>query len=112
VVNGANADLCFVTCKLDGESTTVLIEKDRPGVSVPRVFDKLGTRAIDSAELLFDGVLQSRHSVSGVLYFAVGEVPEGHAIAASVRLCGGRGCPSQRHPPQGRRQLNWPSGVA
>jgi alkylation response protein AidB-like acyl-CoA dehydrogenase len=64
VVNGANADLCFVTCKLDGESTTVLIEKDRPGVSVPRVFDKLGTRAIDSAELLFDGVRVPAENVS------------------------------------------------
>lgn len=56
VVNGANADLCFVTCKLDGEMATVLVEKDRPGVSVATVFDKLGTRAIDSAELVFDGV--------------------------------------------------------
>ncbi|HXU46987.1 MAG TPA: acyl-CoA dehydrogenase family protein [Thermoanaerobaculia bacterium] len=53
VVNGANADLCFVTLKLDGESTTVLVEKDRPGVSVRKVFDKLGTRSIDSARIDF-----------------------------------------------------------
>jgi len=56
VVNGANADLCFVTCRLDGAMTTVLVEKDRPGVSVSHVFDKLGTRAIDSAALELDGV--------------------------------------------------------
>jgi alkylation response protein AidB-like acyl-CoA dehydrogenase len=53
VVNGANADLCFVTLRLDGEMATVLVEKERPGVQVLKVFDKLGTRAIDSAMLDF-----------------------------------------------------------
>jgi len=56
VVNGANADLCFVTLKLDGEMSTVLVEKDRPGVRVLEVFDKLGTRAIDSAAIDFADV--------------------------------------------------------
>ncbi len=56
VVNGANADLCFVTLRLDGEMATVLVEKERPGVRVLKVFDKLGTRAIDSAMLDFDAV--------------------------------------------------------
>jgi len=56
VVNGANADLCFVTLKLAGESATVLVEKERAGVSVLKVFDKLGTRAIDSAMIDFAGV--------------------------------------------------------
>ncbi len=56
VVNGFNADLCFVTLKLDGEMSTVLVEKDRPGVRVSKVFDKLGTRSIDSALIEFDGV--------------------------------------------------------
>lgn len=56
VVNGANADLCFVTLKLDGEMATVLVEKDRPGVRVLKVFDKLGTRAIDSAMIEFHEV--------------------------------------------------------
>lgn len=55
IVNGANADLCFVTLKVDGESATVLVEKDRPGVRVLKVFDKLGTRSIDQAMLDFDG---------------------------------------------------------
>lgn len=53
VVNGANADLCFVTLRLDGEMATVLVEKDRPGVQVLKVFDKLGTRTIDSAMIDF-----------------------------------------------------------
>ncbi len=56
VVNGFNADLCFVTLRLDGEMSTVLVEKDRPGVRVLKVFDKLGTRAIDSAMIDFDEV--------------------------------------------------------
>lgn len=56
VVNGLNADLCFVTLKLDGEMATVLVEKDRPGVRVLKVFDKLGTRSIDSAMIDFDQV--------------------------------------------------------
>ncbi len=56
VVNGANADLCFVTLKLDGEMSTVLVEKDRPGVQVLKVFDKLGTRSIDQALIDFHEV--------------------------------------------------------
>lgn len=56
VVNGFNADLCFVTLKIDGEMATVLVEKDRPGVRVAKVFDKLGTRSIDSALIEFDDV--------------------------------------------------------
>jgi alkylation response protein AidB-like acyl-CoA dehydrogenase len=56
VVNGAEADLCFVTLRLDGEMATVLVEKDRPGVRVTKVFDKLGTRAVDSARIDFDQV--------------------------------------------------------
>jgi alkylation response protein AidB-like acyl-CoA dehydrogenase len=56
IVNGANADLCFVTLKIEGESATVLVEKDRPGVRVLKVFDKFGTRSIDQAMLEFDGV--------------------------------------------------------
>lgn len=56
VVNGFNADLCFVTLKIDGEMATVLVEKDRPGVRVAKVFDKLGTRSIDSALIEFADV--------------------------------------------------------
>jgi acyl-CoA dehydrogenase len=56
VVNGANADLCVVTLRFDGEKATVLVEKTRPGVRVVKVFDKLGTRTIDSAMLEFDQV--------------------------------------------------------
>lgn len=33
-----------------------IVEKDRPGVSVSKHFDKLGQRAADTAEITFDGV--------------------------------------------------------
>jgi alkylation response protein AidB-like acyl-CoA dehydrogenase len=56
VINGVNADLCFVTARHQGELTTVLVEKTRPGVRVVTALDKLGTRAIDSATLDFDEV--------------------------------------------------------
>jgi len=56
IVNAVNADLCFVSLMLDGELATVLVEKDRPGVSVLKVFDKLGTRCIDSVVIGFDDV--------------------------------------------------------
>ncbi len=65
IVNGVNADLCFVSLLLDGEMATVLVEKDLPGVRILHVFDKLGTRAIDSALLEFDGVrVPATHVVS------------------------------------------------
>ncbi len=56
IVNGSNADLCFVTLKIDGEMATAVVEKERPGVQVLHVFDKLGTRSIDSAFLSFTDV--------------------------------------------------------
>ncbi|WP_460395604.1 acyl-CoA dehydrogenase family protein [Actinophytocola sediminis] len=56
VVNGANADLCFVSVELDGQPAIVLIEKPSPGVRVTHVYDKLGTRGIDSATVEFDRV--------------------------------------------------------
>ena len=55
IVNGTNADLCFVTLKVDGEMATVLVEKDRPGVRVAsRCSTSSATRSIDSAMLDFD----------------------------------------------------------
>ncbi len=64
VINGANADLCFVTLRLDGEMATVLVEAARRGVRVVKVHDKLGTRAIDSATLEFDQVRVPRANLA------------------------------------------------
>ncbi|MEV5176631.1 acyl-CoA dehydrogenase family protein [Streptomyces flaveolus] len=63
VVNGAVADLCFVAADLDGQPAIVLVEKDRPGVRVRHVYDKLGTRSVDSALLEFDAVRVPRSHV-------------------------------------------------
>jgi alkylation response protein AidB-like acyl-CoA dehydrogenase len=54
VVNGAIADLCFVSVQLDGEPAVVLVEKATPGVRVTEVYDKFGTRSVDSAQVEFD----------------------------------------------------------
>lgn len=65
IVNGYNSDLCFMSLMLDGEMATVVIEKDRPGVRVVEVLDKLGTRAIDSVLLEFEDVrVPAAHVVS------------------------------------------------
>ncbi|WP_329558206.1 acyl-CoA dehydrogenase family protein [Streptomyces uncialis] len=54
VVNGANADLCFVSVQLEGEPAIVLVEKATSGVRVTEVYDKFGTRSVDSALVEFD----------------------------------------------------------
>lgn len=56
IVNGYNSDLCFVSALFEGDLVTVLVEKERSGVNVKKVFDKFGTRTIDSALLEFDHV--------------------------------------------------------
>ncbi|MFC8274231.1 acyl-CoA dehydrogenase family protein [Streptomyces sp. NPDC057271] len=65
VVNGANADLCFVSVQLDGAPAIVLVEKKTHGVHVTQVYDKLGTRSIDSALVEFDRVrVPAAHVIS------------------------------------------------
>jgi len=56
VINGDSAGLCFVSVQLDGTSAIVMVEKDRPGVAVAKVYNKLGTRTADSARVEFDDV--------------------------------------------------------
>ncbi|MFH9347848.1 acyl-CoA dehydrogenase family protein [Kitasatospora sp. NPDC017646] len=56
VINGATADLCFVSAVLDGAPAIIAVEKSTPGVRVTEVYDKLGTRSVDSALVEFDGV--------------------------------------------------------
>jgi len=54
VVNGVSADLCFVSVLLDGEQAIVLAEKSTPGVRATEVYNKFGTRSVDSALVEFD----------------------------------------------------------
>jgi alkylation response protein AidB-like acyl-CoA dehydrogenase len=63
VVNGFNADVCMVTALLDGRSSTIVVEKDRPGVSVTRLHDRLGNRLIDQVDVAFADVRVPRANV-------------------------------------------------
>lgn len=73
VINGAVADLCFVAARLGNSPAIILVEKSRPGVSVETVWDKLGTRSVDSATVRFDRVrvpashLLSQHGLGQML---------------------------------------------
>lgn len=58
-INGLHADLCFLTASLDGRLCTVLVEKDRPGVSIGKTQDKLGATSIDQADIIFSDVAVS-----------------------------------------------------
>jgi alkylation response protein AidB-like acyl-CoA dehydrogenase len=54
VVNGLNADLCLVSVELAGKPAIVMVDKATAGVRVTHLYDKLGTRGIDSAAIEFD----------------------------------------------------------
>jgi acyl-CoA dehydrogenase len=59
ITNGVRADFYVVAVKSDPEAThqglsMVLVDKGTPGFSVGRALDKLGWRASDTAELVFE----------------------------------------------------------
>ncbi len=60
ISNGVNADICFVAARTDPEGkgakgiSMFIVEKNTPGFKVSRKLDKLGFRASDTAELIFD----------------------------------------------------------
>jgi butyryl-CoA dehydrogenase len=60
ITNGREASAALVFCQTDPERghrgiTALLVEKSTPGFTVGKTEDKLGLRASDTAELLFDG---------------------------------------------------------
>jgi acyl-CoA dehydrogenase len=84
VINGAAADLCFVGVRLDGRPTIVLVERDVPGVRVRLVYDKLGTRTVDSALVEFDGVRVPASQV--VSRGGLGQILHWNAVMTRMRL--------------------------
>jgi acyl-CoA dehydrogenase len=60
ISNGVNADICFVAARTDpgGKGakgiSMFIVEKGTPGFTVGRKLDKLGFRASDTAELVFE----------------------------------------------------------
>lgn len=64
ITNGATADLYFVAARVEAGDTErrhrgismFLVERERPGFTVSRTLDKMGMRASDTAELVFQDV--------------------------------------------------------
>jgi acyl-CoA dehydrogenase len=66
ITNGATADLYFVAARIDGDAVPAsasrrhlgismfLVERQTPGFTVSRTLDKMGMRASDTAELVFE----------------------------------------------------------
>jgi butyryl-CoA dehydrogenase len=87
ITNGREASFALVFVQTDAAKahrgiTALLVEKSRPGFSVSKTEDKLGIRASDTAELVFDGC---RVPVANRL----GEEGQGFRIALDT-LDGGR----------------------
>lgn len=77
VTNGANASVFAVLARTDLRAhppykgmSVFLVEKGTPGLTVGRIFDKLGYKGVDTAELIFE---QVRVSVTKLLGGKEGE---------------------------------------
>ncbi len=55
-VNGYHADCCMVTLNIGDSVQMVLVEKDRAGVEVTKLHQRLGNRSIDQADITFTEV--------------------------------------------------------
>jgi acyl-CoA dehydrogenase len=71
ISNGVNADIYFVAArtKPDGKGANgismFIVEKNTPGFKIGRKLDKLGFRASDTAELIFEGCIVSEGNLLG-----------------------------------------------
>ncbi len=82
ITNASHANFFTVFAKTDPEAghrgmTGFIIDRDMPGVSVGKKFDKLGQRASDTAEIVFENVEVPEENV-------IGEVGKGFYIAMKV----------------------------
>jgi acyl-CoA dehydrogenase len=72
ISNGVNADLYFVAARTEpnGESANgismFIVERNTPGFKVGRKLDKLGFRASDTAELIFDDCFVPESQLLGI----------------------------------------------
>ena len=82
ITNASHADFFTVFAKTDPDAghrgmTGFVIERDAPGVSVGKKFDKIGQRASDTAEIVFENVEVPEENV-------IGEVGRGFYLAMHV----------------------------
>lgn len=84
VINGATADLCFVSAVLDGAPAILAVETATPGVRVTEVYDKFGTRSVDSALVEFDDVHLSVEQV--VSRSGVSQLMRWNRVMSRMRL--------------------------
>ncbi len=87
ITHGLSGDIAVVLVRtgelLDSKGITAfIIEKDMPGFSAVKIKDKLGVRASETAEMIFDNVRVPQENV-------IGEVGKGFAQAMQI-LDGGR----------------------
>lgn len=82
ITNGGIADVAMVFAKTDKSAgargiTAFLVDKDTPGYSTQDIHDKLGLRASNTAELIFDNAEVSKDAV-------LGEVGKGFRVALAA----------------------------
>ena len=101
ITNGVRADFYIVACKTDpGKGlhgmSQILIEKGTPGFKVSRKLDKLGWRASDTAELIFEDVRVPASNIIGQENRGFYQVMEGfqteRLIMAAGAVAGAQHC--------------------
>ena len=65
ITNAPDAQCFLVYAKLDGDLTSFLVERGRPGLSIGPPIDKMGMRAAPMAELAFTGCVVPRQNLLG-----------------------------------------------
>lgn len=95
ITNASHANFFTVFAKTDPEAghrgmTCFVIERDAPGVSVGRKFDKIGQRASDTAEIVFENVEVPEENMIGGLgkgfYLAMGVFDHSRPGVASAAV--------------------------
>ena len=99
ITNGATADLYFVAARVEaGDAgrrhrgiSMFLVERERPGFTVSRTLDKMGMRASDTAELVFQGVRVPAENLlggEGVGFYEVMRVFQRERLVAGLHAVG------------------------
>jgi len=65
ITNAPDAHYFLVYAKLDGEITSLLVERSTPGFTIGTPIDKMGMRSAPMAELLFDACSVPRRNLLG-----------------------------------------------